>query len=383
MKPPSTLPVQQNLTVTGGRLTVRVSGATPESFARLAATEASTTPFQSAGWVRAFLESHGVSDQFRLIELTNGHGSTLLLPVLLTRRAGMTLAEKVGGAHASYFVPGCAGDRSGWPRFVLATALKAAGRLAGIDAYLLADCPRDWDSSGNLLHVLPHRMSPDVGAMLVIDADGETLLSQLQDRDDRKKLRQKRNKLAVLGELQTGWVEPTDIAGVLAVFYQWKATQFAQMGIRDPFAEPAFRRFLDGATAGDDPAIRLYWLRAGERPLAILGGARAGSHFSGMFTAYDPAPEIARHSPGEVLIAALIPALSEADYAGFDLGVGEARYKAHYCPARVNLMDIALPVTPGGHAASMVWRLARKTKRAIKQNGALLGFLKKIRRRLG
>lgn len=382
MKPPSALPVQQNLVVTGGTLMVSISGATPESFTRLAAAEASTTPFQSARWVQAYLESHDASERFRLIELTNEHGSTLLLPLLLTRRAGMTLAEKIGGAHASYFVPGCAGNGSGWPRHALSAALKKAGQLAGIDAYLLADCPRDWASSGNLLNALPHQMSPDAGAMLVIDADGETLLSRLQDRDDRKKLRQKRNKLAALGELQTGWVEPADIAGALAAFYQWKATQFAEMGISDPFAEPAFRRFLDRATAGDDPAIRLYRLHASGRPLAVLGGARSGSHFSGMFTAYDPAPEIARHSPGEVLIAALIPALSEVDFAGLDLGVGEARYKAHYCPARVNLMDIALPVTWRGWLTARQWRAARAAKGAIKRNGALFGFLKKIRRRL-
>lgn len=381
--PSSALPLQHSLAVAGRTLSVRVSGATPESFARLAVAEASTTPFQSAGWVRAFLESHGVGDQFRLIELINDHGSTLLLPLLLTRRAGVTQAGKIGGAHASYFMPGSIGGMPGWPRPVLSAALKKAGQLVGIDAYLLADCPRDWDDAGTLLHVLPHQISPDVGAMLVIDADGETLLSRLSDRDDRKKLRQKRNKLAALGDLHAGWVKPADIAGALAAFYQWKAAQFTEMGIRDPFADPAFRRFLERATAGDDPAIRLFMLRAGERPLALLGGARSGVHFSGMFTAYDPSPEIARHSPGEVLISALIPALCEADFAAFDLGVGEARYKAHYCPERIALVDIALPVTPGGHAAGMVWRLARKAKRAIKQNGALFEVFRKIRRRLG
>lgn len=383
MKPSSALPLQQSLAIAGGTPTVRVSGATPESFARLAATEASATPFQSARWVRAFLESHGVSDQCRLIELTNEQGSTLLLPLLLTRRAGMTFAEKIGGAHASYFVPGCTGDMLGWPRFALSTGLKVAGQLAGIDAYLLADCPSDWNHSASPLNALPHQMSPDVGAILVIDSDGETLLSQLSDRDDRKKLRQKRNKLATLGELHTGWVDPADIAGTLAAFYQWKATQFAEMGIRDPFAEPAFRRFLDGATAGDEAPIRLFVLRAGERPLAVIGGAHSGVHFSGMFTAYDPAPEIARYSPGEVLIAALIPALCDADFAGFDLGVGEARYKAHYCPTRLNLLDIALPVTWRGWLAARQWRAARAAKRAIKQNGALFDFFKRARRRLG
>lgn len=378
--PSSALPLQQNLAVLGEALTMRVSGATPESFARLAAAEASTTPFQSARWVQAFLGSGNASERFRLIEITNSAGSSLLLPLLLTRRAGVTIAEKIGGAHASYFVPGSTGGGIGWRRETLNAALEAAARLATVDAALLADCPLKWGAAPSPLALLPHQSAPSDGAGLTLNADGETLLSRLSDRDDRKKLRQKRNKLAAPGDVQAGWVDPADVAGALASFYAWKASQFAEMGIRDPFADPGFRRFLDRATAGDDPPIRLFMLSAGGRPLAILGGARSGGHFSGMFTAYDPAPDIARHSPGEVLIAALIPALAGGDCQGFDLGVGEARYKAHYCPERIALMDFAVQATAAGRAACAAWRLARKAKRAIKQNDALFDFWKKIRR---
>lgn len=364
---------------------LRVSGAMPESFARL--EEAAGTPFQSTGWIRAFLESHDALADFRLIEITGPHGS-LLLPLVVSRRAGLCLAEKIGGAHASYFAPAFIGTSKDWMRISLAPMLKKIGRMAGIDAYLLADCPRDWRSRANALSALPHQPSPSDGAGLTLDADGETMLARLSDRHHRKKLRHKTTKLADFGPLTTGWVETAEIPTALGQYYGWKAQQFAAMGIADPFFEPAMRRFLTLASEGQDAPIRLFQLKAGERPLALIGGARVGQqfsgmHFSGMFTAYDPAPEIARHSPGEVLIAALIPALCREGFAHFDLGVGEARYKAHYCPERIALLDVAVPVTARGLVACAGWRLVRRAKRAIKQNGALFDVLKKIRRRIG
>jgi CelD/BcsL family acetyltransferase involved in cellulose biosynthesis len=374
----------QEITDTFDGVMLRVSGATPESFARLAEVETSATPFQSASWIEAFLGSHDTSTDFRLIEITDQRGSTLL-PLLLFRRAGVTLAGKIGGAHASYFAPACIGDPCAVPHAPLAQMLGKAGHMAGIDAFLLADCPENWGTSGNALMQLPHQPSPSDGAGLTLDADGETVLARLSDRDDRKKLRQKSTKLAAFGPLTTGWVEAADIPAALEQYYDWKARQFAAMGIADPFSEPTMRRFLATATVGGDAPIRLFQLKAGERPLALLGGAQAGGsftgkQFSGMFTAYDPVPDVARYSPGEVLIAALIPALCRESFAHFDLGVGEARYKAHYGPERITLLDIALPVTVLGRMACASWLLARKAKRAIKQNGAVFDGLKRFRR---
>ena len=364
---------------------LRVCGATPESFARLA--DAAGTPFQSAGWLGAFLQSHDALADFRLIEITHKDGASLILPLALSRRAGMTFAEKIGGAHASYFAPAHIGKPMGWPRAALANALKKAGDMAGVDAFLLADCPESWFNAPNTLTILPHQPAPSDGAGLALDADGEAVLARLSDRDDRKKLRQKSAKLAAFGPLTTGWVEAADIPAMLEQYYGWKAQQFAAMGIVDPFCEPAMRRFLATATSDEDAPIRLFALKAGERLLALIGGAQAGGkfsgkQFSGMFTAYEPAPEIARHSPGEVLIAALIPALCREGFAHFDLGVGEARYKAHYCPERITLLDIAIPVTATGRIACAGWLLARKAKRAIKQNGALFERVKRFRRLL-
>ena len=240
-----------------------------------------------------------------------------------------------------------------------------------------------WRGRDNPLAALLHQLAPSEAASLTLISDAETLLARLSDRDDRKKLRQKSAKLAALGELRTGWVtQEADIRSVLAQYFNWKAGQFVALGIADPFAAPEVRTFLETATLGETPAIRLYTLHAGERLLAVLGGALGTDGFSGMFTAYDPDAAVARYSPGEVLLVALIRTLCTEGATQFDLGVGEARYKAHYCPEAITLVDIAVPISVKGQVIASLWRVMRGLKRKLKQNDAAFDLLKKLRRGL-
>ncbi len=365
------------------RLGAIVHAAGPEALARLGSEHAVATPFQTAGWISAFLEAHAMLEDFRLVELRDSTGNALLLPLVLHRQVGAVLAGKIGGAHASYFLPVTVGEIAGWDTGAIRNALKQAAAEAGIDALLLADSPLVWAGKPNPLAFLTQHPAPGNGAMLTLQPDVEALLNRLSDRDARKKLRQKAGKLAATGVLEFGWVREPEAA--LALYYRWKAAQFASQGIPDAFAAPEIRQFLHLATTGATPAIHLYALTAGGRMLAILGGALSGEadsnrHFSGMFTAYDP--EFSRLSPGEILVSELVRQLASEGVQRLDLGVGEARYKAHYCPELIALVDLALPVTGYGRIASVFWFAARGLKRLVKHNATLLGLLKRFRKRL-
>jgi CelD/BcsL family acetyltransferase involved in cellulose biosynthesis len=50
-----------------------------------------------------------------------------------------------------------------------------------------------------------------------------------------------------------------------------------------------------------------------------------------MATSFDMASEIAKTSPGEILLVDLIKLKCHAGITVFDLGVGEARYKTTIC----------------------------------------------------
>lgn len=367
---------------TGSALKARVlEGA--EALDVFATTRGHATPFQSARWLESFLVAHQALADFRLIEISDVAGNALLLPLKKSRRSGGRVGEKIGEGHASYFFPVIAGETGDWPHEALHAALTSAGREAGLDAFLFEEAPLAWMGRDNPLAGLPHQPAPSEAAGLTLMPDAEALLARLSDRDDRKKLRQKSAKLAALGDLRTGWVtRETEIRAVLAQYFSWKAGQFAALGVADPFAAPEIRAFLEAATLGEAPAIRLYTLHAGERLLAVLGGALGTESFSGMFTAYDPDAAVARYSPGEVLLVALIRTLCTEGAHRFDLGVGEARYKAHYCPEVIALADIAVPVSGRGRVLAAMWRLRRGLKRKLKQNEAAFSLLKRLRRGL-
>lgn len=377
------LPLSRSNAATGDdrlRATV-LAGA--DALARLGREEAASTPFQSSGWLGAFLEAHGSMAVFRLIEIADGHGNMLLLPVQLVPYARMTVASKVGGAHASYFFPGLIGDLSVWSALSLRAALREAGQAAGIDAFLLADCPRIWGGRANPLSRLPHQASPSDGAMLTIDTAGEAVLDRLFDREHRKKQRYKRRKLGETGIVSSGWA-PCDrsVEVVLAAFREWKAKQFASLGVADPFATSEIQAFLYKMYCSANPTARLFVLQLDDRPIAVVGTTQAGRHVSGMFTAYDPDPGIARFSPGDVLMADLVQTLSTEDVGSFDLGIGEARYKSHFCPERMAMVDIAVTVSHPGRLAALTWRAMRWAKRIIKQNPTAYDLAKGLRRRL-
>jgi CelD/BcsL family acetyltransferase involved in cellulose biosynthesis len=350
-----------------------------EALAVLAEAGGAATPFQGARWLGDFLRAHGRLDDFRLVSISDAAGNAIGLPLLRRRRGGFT-GERVGERHGSFFFPLVTGAPGAWPARSLRKALITAGRAAGIDAFLLAETPLVWRGQANPLIGLSHQAAPS-------EAAGRTLVPGAEpydaDRDRRRKLRQKAARLAALGEIRTGWVnDAAAIDAALAQCLVWKAGHLHAMGIADPFAGREIRAFLTAATRDEAPAIRLHALHAGERLLAVLIVASGGECVSGMVSAYDPAVEVARNSPGEVLLSALLATLQDEGIRHFDLGVGEAHYKHYACPEAIAMADIALPVTLLGQLIAAGWRGLRALKRSIKRNETAFGLVRRLRRGL-
>ncbi|MCA0400399.1 MAG: GNAT family N-acetyltransferase [Proteobacteria bacterium] len=351
----------------------------------LAGTEAwdalaglAATPYQSTRWLRLWLEANSALDPFRVLAIRDSSGIRHALPLVLRRKAGLVLAAKPGDAHAGFYFPPMREDAPSPPVPALPRgALAAALREGGIDALLLADTLASWRERPSPLFSLASP-APDSAYFLALDAADP--LAGLLDRDERKKHRQKRAKLASLGEIVSEWVNADEVPAFLDRLFAWKAAQFAATGVADPFSEAAIRRFFVDAAKAQGP-LRLFALRAGARPLAILVGAAGDGHFSGMVTAYDPAPDIARNSPGDLMLADLIPALKARGFTSFDLGAGDARYKQRYCPRREPLFDIALGASWPGALAARLWLGARAVKRFVKAHPALLAGMRRLRRR--
>lgn len=353
-----------------------ISGA--EALAYLAANGRTGTAFQAADWLIPYLDCTAGLDNFRLVEARFAQAH-LLLPLSLTHKAGAMLADVPGGKHASFHAPVWV-EAGACPPAEMRGALLDAGRALGVDAFTFRDCPPQMAGHANPLLALPHQPSPSAASALTLEVDGEALLHRLSDKDDRKKLRQKERKLSECGALRVGWAESeTQIRNALSALFAWKDMRFGAKGIDNPFADAKIRAFITQASTSTPPGIRVFTLHAGEVLIAAMAGAAWQGQFSGMLNGNDPDPTILRGSPGEVLINHLIRVLCAEGYQHFDLGVGEARYKAHYCPEQVALFDSALGITPKGKLVARAFLAARKTKRMIKQSPNAMALLARLR----
>ncbi|KQU19132.1 acyl-CoA acyltransferase [Methylobacterium sp. Leaf94] len=344
------------------------------------------TPYQRFDWVAAFARTAPGAD-LRIVVLRDAAGRPrMLLPLVVAREGGATVARVVGAKHANYHMPLFASrEAAAMPPEDLAEALHRFGREAGIDVFALSHQPRFWDGAANPLH---HRAepAPSDGYGLILGPDPDATLKRVFSSDARKKLRAKERKLVeAFGPVACRRAEtPEETEAFLAAFYAQKAARFAAMGLADPYADPAVRDFLArAASPAGGSVLEVTALVATEtgRIFAVFAGAVDAQRYSGMFTAFDADPAVSRSSPGDILLHHLIGDQTVRGRRTFDLGVGEARYKSSICDETIELGEVALPVTLRGQAFALRTVAAARLKRRIKRDPRLMALVTHLRRR--
>jgi CelD/BcsL family acetyltransferase involved in cellulose biosynthesis len=340
------------------------------------------TPYQSRPWVEAFAgtvgEAHGMVLRYALIRDAGGEPAALL-PLVITRRNGCRFAEFIGGKHANYhmglFAPAFAASLDEAATDALLREVAVA--IGGLDAFVFVNQPTLWQGQANPLAALAAGPSPSAAYKLaLVTGDCAGTLRRSMSSHAHKKLKNKRNRFASFGEARLVRArDEAEAARILDAFLTQKAARFKMMGVPDPFADPAVRAFIaQGARMRDGavPALELYSLDVEGRSVATYVGAVQGTRFSGMATAFDMTGEIAKTSPGEILLVDLIKHKCQEGVTVFDLGVGEARYKTTICDDKDELVDSFLPLTAKGRGLALVAKAKRAAKRRIKSSPLLL-----------
>ncbi|AMJ59561.1 GNAT family N-acetyltransferase [Bosea sp. PAMC 26642] len=355
------------------RITVDTDIAALESEWRALEAQALVTPYQAYGWVSAFAatvgKAHGMD--FRYVALRDDEDRPVaILPLVITRRLGVRFAEFIGGKHANYhmglFAPGFAAALDGQAAEAMLHEVGAA--IGGLDALVFVNQPVRWGDASNPLVLLASGPSPSGAYKLaLVPGDAEGTLKRSMSSHARKKLKNKRNRFAGFGASALVRARSEiEIERITEAFFSQKAARFAAMGIPDPFAEPAMRAFLREGAQGAAPTLELYSLDVAGRSVATYVGAVQGGRFSGMATSFAMDEDIAKTSPGEILLVDLIALKCREGFLAFDLGVGEARYKTTICDDRDDLVDTFLPLTAKGRLFVGFSRLKREAKRLVK-----------------
>ena len=333
------------------------------------------SPYQRFDWVSAFASAFAATDGFdlRIVLARQDAGTPLLiLPLALHRRHGLTIASSVGGKQANYHLPIFPRGMGSQVASELPNILTEAAKMAGIDAYVFENVPAVWGEERNPLVLGVTSPGPNNAYELELTGDAESSLKRIGSSESRRKLRKKEKALAQWGQLTWRLARtPEDIDAVLDCFFHQKSERFRALGIRDPFEDESLRRFIRNACLnGLDqglPAIELYGLWLDGRILATFGGAVDRQRLSCMINSFDGDPDVARFSPGYILLAKVIRAQHEAGRTVVDLGVGEARYKTEVCDRIVELRDVFMPVTAKGWAYVTLNTRVSAIKRFVKQ----------------
>ena len=356
-----------------------------DDWRRLEAT-APCSPYQTLAWAAAWCATVGAADRavpFIVVARGAAGDAVALLPLVRIVRYGLRVAMFVGGRDSNSNL-GIFRDAGLWDETAVRRLLVEAASRERIDAYAFINQPETWAGLANPLGALPGQPSPSANHSTALPVRaGEAITARLS-KHARKLLRQKETRLRERGAMahqiaRTG--EETD--DLIDVYAAWKRTRAAQTGTPPPSEGQI--EFLKRAARPDGrhAPMELHTLVSGPAVVAILGGTAHQQRFSGMVLGFDPSPEVARCSPGELLVKAVVENLMGRGFAVFDLGIGEARYKDTFCDVAEPLVDCFLGVTPKGRVAMLALSRWGRIKRRIKRSDTIWPRLTRLRAALG
>ncbi len=322
------------------------------------------------------------SQRFVLVGVTDSAGNAVaLFPFVWRRKFGIAILEAVDFGLVDYFAPSYFRDApltAQDTKKLWSAVLKAAPTAHAVTFKKL---PR-------LLHHKLHALS-GADFLKPMGADATTVYMCSPDRPPvdpdmmslAKEVRRKSKKLEKLGGLT--FSEATTNAEVevaMATLVEFRTARFAELGRHDAMIDPrvvAFYRAMADRQAGP-PAGRLFTLRAGGRPVAVIYAFFQGDVFTLIAPAISPCKETQAGSPGLVALFKSLQWCREQGFAVFDLSVGSLSYKSRFEAETTDLFEHQQALTPFGLIIVAEAALRRRVRHLSLKHPQLRLTLEKI-----
>ena len=351
------------------------------------APERCASYYQSEKFLLTWLDHFGRGkkvEPFFIIARDQCGGPLALLPMGLFRFGPLRVAQFLGGKHSNYNLGLFRADCAFSVQDLRLLLLEAARVKKGPHLYRLLNMPLLWRGAVHPLTLLPHRPAASRAYATALGDDGEAWLAEQLSADTRKKLRKKEKRLSGMGELHYFRAEnQMQAKAALDAYFVQKQQLMAGLAGEEEWA--AIRAFYDSLTSfergGGPPPVELHALALGDRIIATFAAGLAGGRLQGMFNSFDADPEIAKSSPGQVLLIHVLRDACARKIRAFDLGIGEARYKATFCDEVEILADALFATGFLGRLARPFFAAGMAMKAAIKQNPRLWALVDCLRRR--
>ncbi|MBG0811483.1 GNAT family N-acetyltransferase [Methylosinus sp. H3A] len=338
--------------------------------------DAPVSAYQSFGfardWFETFGRARGLTPMIVVARPAAGARPLVLVGLATSRLGPLRIAQFLGGKESNFNLGLFAADAR-FDADAIRALLRRAARATGVDLYRLGNQPQAFEGVANPLALPGAAPSPSFAYGTTLPATASELDMRFSS-DARKKLRKKQARLEKMGALVFEHCATGARRGeILEVLLAQKAER-----LRDAsFDSGAMRDFVLGLCGG---ALETHALTLDGRIIATYAGFTHSGRFSAMLNSFTAEEEIARSSPGDLLLHSLLRGLVARGVGRFDLGVGEARYKNAVCDETIALVDAVVPATPLGALAAPVLAALTRAKRAVKQNPRLFASLARLRR---
>lgn len=336
-------------------------------------------PHQRLAWFTAWVRTAGAArgEAPLIVIASDKEGrTTLLLPLVVRSRFGLTVASFAGGKHANFNTPllrpGVVLDAGQVERL-----FSEVSRLRpDLDLLVLEAMPAAWEGVGNPLVGLSARPHSASGSLISSTEPGQAFDIPARRRKERWRDRQMLQHGAVAVRRAAS---SDEAARALAAFAGQKASWCKARGIEDPFQVPGVLAFFNALAGEPTSGFELHCLTVGGAVAAVAGIILGRSRVSLMFVSYDAGSPIAAYSPGIRLIQEVMADTRRRGFTEFDFGLGEAGYKARF-GARLEPSAVLIrPLTLRGRLGALLVESQRRVKIAAKQRPWLAGLLTRLR----
>ena len=347
---------------------------------------ARATPYQGFSLLRAWLATIGRArgvTPFIVVARDSAGRVEALLPFGVARFGPFRIASFLGGKDSNFnmglYRPGFTADRA-----ALLDLLRRGAALGSprVDGFHCLNQPAQWRGAANPMVALGGRQSPSAGHKTLLGDDFAGWVNAHYSREAHKKLRKKAQRLAALGPVRHRMAGNDAEAGeFLDAFAAQKAARMRELGLShlwNPGVSLAFLR-----QAREAGSLELHALSCGDEIVAAFGGLARDGRLCGMFISHRADPQFARCSPGELLLNDIIRDLIDRRFSTLDLGVGEARYKAHCCETEEPLFDTFVATSVAGAMLGAIFSVRQRVKRSLKQSPSMWKMIGGLRKRWG
>jgi CelD/BcsL family acetyltransferase involved in cellulose biosynthesis len=310
----------------------------------------------------------------------------LILPVEIVKKAGLVVAQFVGGSHANANFPVMLAPVSPSEARSFLSALENGLRQKPwcVDVIMLQRQLERLEGIENPLLANGSSISPNVSLHLDVIQSFDTVLEARSGKRKRKRYRSQQRKFEAAGGFEVFDPAPKIACGsLLDTYFTMKANQLSGKGVTNVFGNAREQAFFKALFADEGPhydhKFYLSSLDVGGKTRAIYGSSLHGSRQMVHFTAFAN-DELTTASPGDFLNFLLIEAACKNGVETYDLGIGDEGYKRSWCDVETWHRDTVIGVSLRGKLAKIQFGAIGSTKRWIKTNEKLWNFAKRVRK---